>query len=270
MNKNVLMNSNLKVAIEASIFAGYEIMKIYNEDFNYELKGDLSPLTAADKNANDVINKYLETTNIPIISEENEQTDYETRKKWKKCWIVDPLDGTKEFIKRNGEFTVNIALIDNGKPILGVIYIPVEEKLYYADVEKGETYIIDFNKKNISEKSFFEKSVLIKKRDKTEKAKIRIVGSRSHMNKETLKFIDNLKADNFEVEVVSKGSSLKFCLVAEGKADIYPRFSPTMEWDTAAAHAICKASGFSIIGEDTKEELTYNKQNLLNPWFICK
>ena len=247
-------------------------MKIYNEDFNYKLKEDLSPLTAADKNANDIINKFLETTNIPVISEENVQVDYEIRKKWKKCWIVDPLDGTKEFIKRNGEFTVNIALIDNGKPILGVIYIPIEKKLYYADVEKGETYIIDINKENISDQSFFEKSVLIKEKekDKGEKTKIRIVGSRSHMNDKTLNFIDNLKVDNIEVEIVSKGSSLKFCLIAEGKADIYPRFAPTMEWDTAAAHAICKASGFSIIGEDTKEELTYNKQNLLNPFFICK
>lgn len=267
MNNNVLMNSNLKVAIEASIFAGYEIMKIYNEDFNYELKGDLSPLTAADKNANDLINQYLEKTNIPIISEENAQVKYETRKKWRQCWMVDPLDGTKEFIKRNGEFTVNIALIENGKPILGVIYIPVQEKLYYADVEKEEAYIVDINKENISNQTFLEKSVLLKK--KSQESKIRIVGSKSHMNGDTLKFIDDLKSENLDVEVISKGSSLKFCLVVENKADIYPRFAPTMEWDTAAAHAICNASDVSIIGVDTKSELTYNKQNLLNPWFIC-
>ncbi|WP_232771621.1 3'(2'),5'-bisphosphate nucleotidase CysQ [Tenacibaculum sp. Bg11-29] len=270
MNKNLLINNNLMVAIKASIYAGHEILKVYNEKFNYELKDDLSPLTAADKNANDVINKYLETTNIPIISEENTQIDYEVRKKWKQCWIVDPLDGTKEFIKRNGEFTVNIALIDNGKPIIGVIYIPVEEKLYYADVEKGKAYVIDINKESISDDFLFNESVLIKKRDKIEKEKIKVVGSRSHMNDETLTFIDNLRAKRFKVEVVSKGSSLKFCLVVEDKADIYPRFAPTMEWDTAAAHAICNASGVSIIGEDTKEELTYNKKNLLNPWFICK
>jgi 3'(2'), 5'-bisphosphate nucleotidase len=175
MNNNVLMNSNLKVAIEASIVAGREIMKIYNEKFNYELKGDLSPLTAADKNANDLINQYLEKTNIPIISEENAQVEYETRKKWRQCWMVDPLDGTKEFIKRNGEFTVNIALIENGKPILGVIYIPVKEKLYYADVEKEEAYIVDINKENISNQTFLEKSVLLKKKAKNQKSELLVV-----------------------------------------------------------------------------------------------
>ncbi len=270
MIENKLIKNNLNIAIEASVYAGFEIMKVYNGDFNYELKGDLSPLTAADKNANDVINKYLKTTNIPIISEENTQIDYEIRKNWKFCWIVDPLDGTKEFIKRNGEFTVNIALIENGEPILGVIYIPVEKKLYYADVKKKEVYIIEVNKKNISDGYFSEKAVLIKEKNKKEKSKIRVVGSRSHMNDETLIFIDNLKADDFKVEMISKGSSLKFCLIVEDKADIYPRFAPTMEWDTAAAHAICKANGISIIGMDNKEELTYNKENLLNPWFICQ
>lgn len=263
------MIENLKIAIAASIDAGLEIMKVYNSDFDYELKDDASPLTIADKNANDVINEYLVKTNIPIISEENAQIDYSVRKHWNTCWIVDPLDGTKEFIKRNGEFTVNIALIENGKPILGVIYVPVEKKLYYANVPKKEagSVILDSHE-NYAIEDIIERTKIIGN-NKNKKNLIRVVGSRSHMNKETTDFVESLKSKEKEVIVVSKGSSLKFCLVAEGMADIYPRFAPTMEWDTAAAHAICKASGVPVISEITKKELIYNKENLLNPWFIC-
>ena len=262
------MIDNLKIAIAASIDAGLEIMKVYNSDFDYELKDDASPLTIADKNANDIINEYLVKTNIPIISEENAQIDYDVRKEWSTCWIVDPLDGTKEFIKRNGEFTVNIALIENGKPILGVIYVPVEKKLYYGDVLKQEAHsaILDSHFNSI-EDILTKAKIMVAGKNKTQL--IKVVGSRSHMNQETIDFVNSLKKEDKQVEVVSKGSSLKFCLVAEGKADIYPRFAPTMEWDTAAAHAICKACGVSVISEITKNELMYNKENLLNPWFIC-
>ena len=263
------MNQNLKIAIKASIEAGEEIMKVYSGDFDVEIKDDASPLTIADKNANDIINKYLVETGIPIISEENAQVKYDIRKNWSTCWIVDPLDGTKEFIKRNGEFTVNIALVENGIPILGVIYVPVLRKLYYADVLKKETYILDVPEDDFS----FEKILKTAKKityQENNGNRIRIVGSRSHMNNETLNFINSLKEKYDQVEIVSKGSSLKFCLVAENKADIYPRFAPTMEWDTAAAHAICNASGVSVISQDTDKELIYNKENLLNPWFICK
>ena len=259
----------MKIAIAASIDAGLEIMKVYNSDFNYELKDDASPLTIADKNANDVINEYLIKTNIPIISEENAQIDYSIRKEWNTCWIVDPLDGTKEFIKKNGEFTVNIALIENGNPILGVIYVPVEKKLYYGDVLNQEAHlaVLDSHENYSIEKILGTAKRITSGRDKTNLVKV--VGSRSHMNQETIDFVNSLKKDDKQVEVVSKGSSLKFCLVAEGIADIYPRFAPTMEWDTAAAHAICKACGISVKSEETKNELRYNKENLLNPWFIC-
>ncbi len=263
------MVDNLKIAIRASIEAGKEIMKVYAGDFEVELKSDTSPLTLADKNANEVINSYLVKTNIPIISEENAQIDYETRKKWNTCWIVDPLDGTKEFVKRNGEFTVNIALVENGKPVLGVIYVPVEKKLYYADVLKKEAYCISLPSYDVSIDQILEEATKINDYESRDDI-IKVVGSRSHMNQETIDFVDELKNKYNKVEVISKGSSLKFCLVAEGLADIYPRFAPTMEWDTAAAHAICSASGVAVISVDTDEELTYNKENLLNPWFICK
>ena len=216
------------------------------------------------------VNTYLVKTGIPIISEENTQIAYEERKNWSTCWIVDPLDGTKEFIKRNGEFTVNIALVDNGKPILGVVYVPDSRKLFFADVLKKETYytiIPSNNEFSLEQLIATAKKINYKE---NERSTIRVVGSRSHMNKETLDFLELLKEKYDEVEIVPKGSSLKFCLVAEGLADIYPRFAPTMEWDTAAAHAICKACGVSVISKETNEELTYNKENLLNPWFICK
>lgn len=263
------MIENLKIAIQASIDAGIEIMKVYNSDFDFELKSDDSPLTLADKNANDIINSLLIKTNIPIISEENARIDYRTRKKWKTCWIVDPLDGTKEFIKRNGEFTVNIALVQDGKPVMGVIYVPFTRKLYFGDALKKEAFVIDLPSNNISVDD------IIKQADKisdvvSQSEIIKVVGSRSHMNQETIDFVDDLKNKYDNVEVISKGSSLKFCLVAEGNADVYPRFAPTMEWDTAAAQAICKASGVLVISKETNEELIYNKENLLNPWFIVK
>ena len=261
------MNQYLKIAVKASIEAGEEIMKIYAGDFDFEVKDDDSPLTIADKNANDIINQYLIETNIPIISEENAQIDYKSRREWSKCWIVDPLDGTKEFIKRNGEFTVNIAMVENGVPILGVIYVPDSRKLYYADVLKRETYFLTVPSEYDTLDNVLEIAEIIKYKEHKNNT-IRVVGSRSHMNTATSDFMDSLKEAYDEVENVPKGSSLKFCLVAEGEADIYPRFAPTMEWDTAAAHAICKACGISVISKETKQELSYNKENLLNPWFI--
>ncbi len=264
----MILKDNLKIAIEASLEAGIEIMKVYESDnFNIEIKGDESPLTQADKNANDVINKYLIPTNIPIISEENKQIDFEDRKEWNTCWIVDPVDGTKEFIKRNGEFTVNIALAKNGKPVLGVIYVPVDKTLYFADVDEQTTYkaVLDSHHANFNE--ITEKALLLNGPQGNDN-KIKVVGSRSHMSEETLTYVDGLSSGRKEVEIVSKGSSLKFCLVAEGKADVYPRFAPTMEWDTAAGQAICNAIGIDVISHDTDETLLNNKLKLLNPWFL--
>ena len=262
-----MLNENLKIAIKASIDAGVEIMKVYKSDFDVEYKSDASPLTIADKNANDVINSYLLKTNIPIISEENAQINYEERKGWNKCWIVDPLDGTKEFVKRNGEFTVNIALIEYGKPLLGVIYVPSSKEIYYADVLQREAYYLQLSSAETTIDAIEKKSKKIISK-KVKEGKVKVVGSRSHMNQDTLDFVENLKKDHSKVEIVSKGSSLKFCLVAEGNADIYPRFAPTMEWDTAAGQAICEALGIKVISKETNAPLLYNKENLLNPWFL--
>ena len=264
-----MLKEELKIAAEAAIEAGKEILKVYESDFDHEIKDDKSPLTLADKNANEIINSYLLKTGIPIISEENKQTDYDVRKAWNTCWIVDPLDGTKEFIKRNGEFTVNIAMIDNGKPVLGVIYVPVQQTLYFGIVNEQHSYKYCLSEVNETIDDIINKALPINAVN-NESDSIRVVGSRSHMNKETQDFIDDLIANDKKVEVLSSGSSLKFCLVAEGNADVYPRFAPTMEWDTAAAHAICNAAGVSVKNIETREELVYNKENLLNPWFICK
>jgi len=261
------MDSNLKIAIEAAVHGGAEIMKIYQtDDFGVELKEDNSPLTLADEKCNDIINSYLIKTEFPIISEENKQLDFSERKDWETCWIVDPLDGTKEFVKRNGEFTVNIALVKNGKPLLGVIYVPVTKELYFADVSKGLTLKSTLSDHKVDIDNLVSLSKEIKP-SIPNKELVRVVGSRSHMNEATENFVASLKKDYKEVEIVSKGSSLKFCLVAEGKADIYPRFAPTMEWDTAAGQAICEAVGLKVISKETNKPLLYNKKNLLNPWF---
>ena len=265
-----MLNEELKIAVKASIQAGKEIIKVYEGDFSHELKDDRTPLTLADKNANEVINFFLSQTNFPIISEENKQIDYSLRKDWNYCWIVDPLDGTKEFIKRNNEFTVNIALVNgDGNPVLGVIYVPVDKIIYFANVKEHKLHKYKLSKIDESIDKIFNDAELIDNSKKSDDV-IRVVGSRSHMNKKTQNFINSLKTPTNKVKLISRGSSLKFCLVAERKADVYPRFAPTMEWDTAAAHAICNAVGISIKSIETNKELTYNKENLLNPWFICK
>lgn len=264
------MNKSLKIAVEAAVEGGAAIMTVYaQDDLGVEFKDDQSPLTLADKKCNAIINSYLEKTEFPIISEENKLLSYEERKGWDTCWIVDPLDGTKEFVKRNGEFTVNIALIQKGKPLLGVIYVPDTKELYVADVMKSivSKFELDDHQVHVEDLDF--------KRNKIEPnkaiiASVNVVGSRSHMNEATSEFVNSLSDSYEEVNIVSKGSSLKFCLVAEGKADVYPRFAPTMEWDTAAGQAICEAAGLEVISKETDEPLLYNKENLLNPWFIVK
>ncbi len=260
------MNDYLKIAIQGAIEGGKAIMDIYATDFDIIVKEDESPLTLADQKANRIINSYLTQTDIPIISEENKQIDYSERKKWKRCWIVDPLDGTKEFIKRNGEFTVNIALIEEGVPLLGVIYVPVSKTLYFTEsLEKGSYKFKVEEGLESNLEDIIEKAIKISPASKSEPVKI--VGSRSHLNDDTKVFISEIEKEK-EVSIVSKGSSLKFCVVAEGQAHIYPRFAPTMEWDTAAGHAICKSAGVEVINQETQKPLTYNKENLLNPHFL--
>ena len=240
---------------EIAIRAGAAIMEVYKKDFKVDFKEDKSPLTEADLKANEIICTALteKYPAIPILSEENKEESYQVRKSWNKFWLVDPVDGTKEFIKKNREFTVNIALIENGTPILGVVYAPALEDIYTGEINKGAH-------KN-------EESLPLKINQCPEES-LTVVASRSHLSKETENFIANLKSKTADVKTVSKGSSLKLCLVAEGTADYYPRLAPTMEWDTAAAHAVCLAAGKKVFRHDTGEELQYNKENLLNPWFI--
>lgn len=263
------MNTNLSVAIRAALHAGQEILTIYKTDFQVEHKSDDSPLTLADQKANSCINSYLEPLQIPIISEENKQIEFEKRKNRNRCWIVDPLDGTKEFIKRNGEFTVNIALVENGIPILGVIYVPVSKTLYFGSKNLQTSKKIILTSGTESVEYILKNAQSIKPDSNSEK--IKIVGSRSHLNKETEIFIEKTKIESRqEVELVSIGSSLKFCLIAEGKAQIYPRFAPTMEWDTAAGDAICRSVGIRVIDQKTQKPMQYNKENLLNNYFLVK
>jgi len=255
----------LKTAINASIEGGHAIMEVYASDFAVEHKDDKSPLTLADKNCNEIIENILINTNIPILSEEGAKTTYEKRKDWKYSWLVDPLDGTKEFVKRNGEFTVNIALIHNGNPIMGVIYVPVKEELYFAMKGIG-SYKVSLNS------GIENLETLIASSDKLpinhKRANYVIVGSRSHMSAETEVFFEQKKKEHGNVEIMAVGSSLKLCMVAEGKADAYPRYAPTMEWDTGAGHAIVKYAGFSVKQYNSSEDVVYNKENLLNPWFL--
>ena len=264
-------NNFLNIAISASVKAGQEILEIYNsDDFGVGYKEDNSPLTIADKNAHEIISDFLKPTNIPILSEEGSKIEYSERKNWEYFWMVDPLDGTKEFVKKNGEFTVNIAFINNGKPIMGIVYSPCLKKLYFNNVN-GNAFLVENIDINISEEeqlSFIENN---KKQLPNQKSKTyKVVASRSHLSDKTKMFIDDLKSKHSEIEIVSIGSSLKLCLIAEGSADVYPRFAPTMEWDTAAGHAIVNAAGGSVINHDTNKELEYNKENLLNPWFKVK
>ncbi len=262
----------LETAICASLEAGKDIMKIYNTaDFGIQIKNDNSPLTLADEKAHETIISYLSDTNIPILSEEGSKEPYQSRKDWEYFWLVDPLDGTKEFIKQNNEFTVNIALIHNGVPVMGIIYVPVSNELYYASEQIG-TYKTKNIPNGCSNTILLDKLILssIKLPINNLKNTYTIVGSRSHMSDETVKYIEKLKQKHGDIEIISKGSSLKLCMVAEGRADIYPRFGPTMEWDTAAGHAIVLNAGFSVTKTDEITLLVYNKENLLNPWFIVK
>ncbi len=264
MKKTIRREKLLRVAIEAAIEAGKEILTVYGtDDFEIVTKEDQSPLTLADRKAHEKIMAYLTTTKIPVLSEEGKEIPWEERREWDIFWLVDPLDGTKEFIKRNGEFTVNIALIENCVPVLGVIYVPVTEVLYFGEKETGS-----FKAAGAATTWYDEHFVADSIPVGHEERPFTIVGSRSHMNEDTRQFIEENSKDVGSYEVISKGSSLKLCMVAEGAADLYPRFGPTMEWDTAAGHAIVLASGATITIADTGEPLLYNKESLLNPFFI--
>lgn len=247
---------NIEEVIEIAKNAGEEILKIYNSDnFDIEIKDDNSPLTRADKASNKIIEEGLKKLypEIPIMSEEGKDIEFETRKNWKIFWLVDPLDGTKEFIKKNGEFTVNIALIENNLPIAGVIYVPALGETFYGITETGSFKI--YKNGRISRISVSNKDY---------KEPLNVVQSRSHSGEEENDFYSKFKIN----ERLSKGSSLKICLIAEGKAELYFRGGPTWEWDTAAGHAILISAGGYFINKD-KSDLLYNKEEPKNYGFIA-
>ena len=244
----------LEIAKNAALAAGTEILKIYETgDFSIEAKADNSPLTIADKAAHQKIVEFLDKTGIPILSEEGRDIPYSERSSWEYFWMVDPLDGTKEFIKKNGEFTVNIALIHKNEPTLGVVYPPVLGDVYFATKGGGSFQVTGSRTVR-----------LFTSRKDLQETGVKVVASRSHLSKETEDYINALD----QPEMISKGSSLKFLLVAAGVADVYPRFGPTMEWDTAAAQIIVEEAGGSVKVTKGDSKLSYNKEDLLNPYFI--
>lgn len=265
----------LSKAIRAAVLAGHEIQQVYGTAFSVEIKEDNSPLTEADKRSHDKIVATLKDTGLPVLSEEGKAIPYGERNKWKYFWLIDPLDGTKEFIKRNGEFTVNIALIRNGTPVLGVIYAPVIDTIYFGcegtgsfKTEADYEYLYHLIQSEYIADKLISAGHRLPVRN-TERP-YTVVASRSHMSDETTAFIETLRREHGPLELISKGSSLKLCLVAEGAADVYPRFAPTMEWDTAAGQAIARSAGFSVINAHDQTEMVYNKEDLLNPWFIVR
>lgn len=255
-------------AINAALLAGIKIREVYSSaDFEVQVKDDLTPVTLADQYAHNEILKALDSTHLPVLSEEGIHLSFQERKNWDVFWLVDPLDGTKEFIKRNDEFTVNIALIQKNEPIAGVIYAPITGELYVGIQKIGSFKLV-----NPTEDCTFQIMKLsgIKLPKKAKRNEFAVVVSRSHMNQETKEYIENLRSKYESIRLINKGSSLKICMVAEGTADVYPKIGRTMEWDTAAGHAIVKAAGKNIFLQDLKTELVYNKEDLQNPNFIVK
>lgn len=270
----------ITLSFSTAVHAGKKILNIYNSDmdFGVEAKSDNSPLTIADKKSHECIVDYLgkNTPSIPILSEEGKKLSYDQRKDWELFWLIDPLDGTKEFIKRNGEFTVNIALVENNAVTLGVVYVPVKDCAYFGIINGGAykcegCLSLLASAEEISFEALINNSsVLTPVAEIKPGETMQIVASRSHLNEETKAFIDELENKYGSIELVTAGSSLKLCLVAEGIAHVYPRIAPTMEWDTAAAHAVVKAAGKNVYQYGTESELQYNKENLLNPYFVVR
>jgi 3'(2'), 5'-bisphosphate nucleotidase len=269
------MDSLLIEAITAAKKAGDAILEVYGSGFSVEQKEDKSPLTLADRRSHEIISHHLGSAEIialPVLSEEGRNIPYEERKAWGYYWLVDPLDGTKEFIRRNGEFTVNIALMHKDRPVMGVVLLPVKDILYFAAEGTGAFKLPGTSKikTGTTLEEIKRKAIGLTAKNKTVKRPYTVIASRSHMSDETSSFIDAIRNEYGEIEIISAGSSLKFCLVAEGAADIYPRFGPTMEWDTAAGQAVVELAGGAVLNHETDKPLRYNKENLLNPWFIVR
>jgi 3'(2'), 5'-bisphosphate nucleotidase len=266
-----MKNVNLFDLLTISLEAGKEILEVYTQDFHVEFKDDDSPLTQADKRAHHSIMKGLHAMDptIPVLSEEGSEIAYSERCEWSHYWLVDPLDGTKEFVKKNGEFTVNIAFIEGKYPSVGIIYAPVLDVFYFGRVGEGAYKLENASRAEIgNEEELIQKSIRLPQIE--DRQVTRVVASRSHMSEETKSFMKELEVKHGEVEVVTSGSSLKFCLVAEGKADYYPRYAPTMEWDTGAGQAIVEAAGGKVTRYEDNERFYYNKEDLLNGWFLVE
>ncbi len=257
-------------AVHAAFMAGRRVLEIYGQDFSVETKPDDSPLTLADKEAHDIIVSRLRPFGVPILSEEGRNIPYAQRSGWDRFWMVDPLDGTKEFIKKNGEFTINIALVRHQYPIMGVVYVPVRRRLYYAAAGLG-SFRYDIADETAVPHGSLEALTASSRRlnaHETGDRSYTIVGSRSHATPELESFVAQKRQEYRTVEFLSAGSSLKFCLVAEGRADVYPRMGPTMEWDTAAGHVVAEQAGAPVFRLDNGKPLLYNKPDLRNPWFL--
>lgn len=241
--------------------AGEEILRIYNAGFSVEYKSDKTPVTLADQNANEIIASFLQKhfPDIPVISEESPIADYAERQHWQYFWLIDPLDGTKEFVKRNGEFTVNIALIENSEPIFGLIYAPALDLMYVGEKGSGSFKFVNGEWQKIKRGKHY-----------TDKDKVVVAASRSHSSYEVNTFIKRLLREGKNVSTQEIGSSLKLCLVAENVIDVYPRYGETMEWDIAAGHAIIRFAGGDVLDMKTREPLFYGKENLKNPYFIAE
>ncbi|MBN2485653.1 MAG: 3'(2'),5'-bisphosphate nucleotidase CysQ [Bacteroidales bacterium] len=262
----MILSGELKIAIQAAIDAGKATLQYYGKPMQITNKSDYSPLTQADIEADRIIACRLAVTQIPVLSEESKSIAYSERKQWKQYWLVDPLDGTKEFINNSNEYTVNIALMLNNKPVAGIIYVPAKDTLYYGRAGEG-AYKLE-KAGTLAEDILFKPGVYMPLPGNTTTDLV-VIASRSHPDPNTLSFIKNIESSYNQVSIENYGSSLKFCMLAEGKADIYPRLGPTMEWDIAAGHAIIEAAGINIVQYKTKTPLVFNKENLLNPWFVA-
>ena len=273
----------LIAAVKAAYQAGCKILEIYDNDFTVAHKADDSPLTQADTASHQIIRDGLKPLGFPLLSEEGKSIPFAQRSQWSSYWLIDPLDGTKEFIKRNGEFTVNIAFMEHNAPVMGVIYVPVQDRLYFASKGQGAFRIEDFEKKYVNDfgpdpeefsaekmsRLFLEAAVQLPDK-RADKKRFTIIGSRSHVTRDLELHVERMQTLHGEVDFISAGSSLKFCRVAEGAADQYPRLGPTMEWDTAAGQAIAECAGAQVRIYEQGLPLAYNKESLLNPWFIVE
>ena len=255
----MISDSVLAAVCDVASQAGQVILEIYDQAYEVIEKADGSPVTVADHRAHDLISEKLAPIlpGTPVLSEESPDINYPQRADWSRFWLVDPLDGTKEFIRRNGEFTVNIGLIENGFPILGVVHTPVRRTTHFAITGGGAwRQVEDATAEMITIRPYHD-------------GVVRMVASRSHSGAEVDRFRNSLRAQSGqEVETVSMGSALKVCLVAEGAADVYPRLGPTSEWDTGASHCILNEAGGCLM-DCAGNELQYNKPSVLNPWFLA-